>query len=201
MLARCLAVAAALAVSVSASGTWTQRDRQTALALAAAAARAAVLGSARPTIPSRLPQPLTRPAGAFVTLLVDGRTRGCMGSLEPHERTLAEQIATSAFAAATSDPYHLPVRASELPRLRYQIAVVLDRPWAASGESELRPSYLGLCVRAGARVGVMLPGEARTARYQLQMARRKAGLKLGEPAALLLFRVLLITGGAAAHTR
>ncbi|MGQ9697790.1 MAG: AMMECR1 domain-containing protein [Armatimonadota bacterium] len=172
---------------------WSANAQRAAISIAQAAVRAAVLGDAPPPIPKQLPATLRHRQGCFVTLMVGTRTRGCMGTLFPREASLAAEIAASAALAAIADPFHRPIRKEELPTLKYQISVVLGRPWQARSLSELRPAVLGLCIRADGRGGVMLPGEARTARWQMLMARRKAGLKPGDRADILLFRTFTFT--------
>lgn len=184
----------ALTPPAGASGdTWSASAKQAAVRIAQAAVRAAVLGEKPPPPPKDLPKPLREQRGCFVTLMVGSRTRGCMGTLFPREANLAAEIAASAAAAATADPFHLPIRKEEIGRLTYQISVVIGRPRRARSLAELSPAVLGLCVRAGGRGGVMLPGEARTARWQMLMARKKAGLRPGDPADILLFQTLVIT--------
>lgn len=173
--------------------SWSASAKQAAVQIAQAAVRAAVLGNDPPPLPKELPRPLRQRRGCFVTLMVGSRTRGCMGTLFPREANLAAEIAASAASAATADPFHLPIRKEEIGRLTYQISVVIGRPRQARSLAELSPAVLGLCVRAGGRAGVMLPGEARTARWQMLMARKKAGLRPGDPADILLFRTLAIT--------
>jgi MEMO1 family protein len=176
-----------------AQASWSPEAREAALAIAREAVEAAVLAREPTRAIKPLPAPLRRRAGAFVTLSLDGRTRGCMGSLHPSEPDLAAQIAAAATAAAIADPYHRPIRRHELPHLTYHIAIVQGSPWRARSTAELRPATLALCVQSGRRGGVMLPGEARTARWQLLMARKKAGLQPGEPAEMLLFKTITIS--------
>ena len=181
----------------TAGGGWDASAKQAAVAIARAAVRAAVLGDRPPSLPADLPEPLRERRGCFVTLTVGARTRGCMGTLFPREANLAAEIAASAAAAAVADPFHRPVRKDELPRLKYQISVVVGRPRPARSLSELKPAVLGLCVRSGGRGGVMLPGEARTARWQMEMAKKKAGVRPGEHVDSLLFRTLVIRSSSA----
>ncbi|MGC8834584.1 MAG: AMMECR1 domain-containing protein, partial [Armatimonadota bacterium] len=153
-----------------------------------------VLGQAPPPLPEPLLPPLRSRSGVFVTLLVHGRTRGCMGSLFPSAASLAQEIAFAASAAATADPYHKPVRPQELPHLQICLNVVQGRPWIARSLSELKPAHLGLCVQSSRGGGVVLPGEARTASWQLRTAKLKAGLRFDQPAQMLLFKTVSISG-------
>jgi|YNPBryantNP2012_1023418.scaffolds.fasta_scaffold16865_3 AMMECR1 domain-containing protein len=180
-------------VLCSSSSEWSAAAKQQALAIARESVRAAVLGQAPPALPKRLLPPLRGRSGVFVTLSVNGRTRGCMGSLFPSAANLAEEIASAASMAATTDPYHKPIRPQELPLLQISLNVVKGRPWIARSISELRPARLGLCVQSSRGGGVMLPGEARTASWQLKMAKLKAGVPLNQPVQMLVFKTVFIS--------
>ena len=47
-------------------------------------------------------------------------------------------------------------------------------------------------VRSGSRAAVLLPGEARTASWQLQEAKRQAGIGLQEPVELFKIHTLTV---------
>jgi AMMECR1 domain-containing protein len=116
-----------------------------------------------------------------------------MGSLFPSAANLAEEIASAASMAATTDPYHKPIRPQELPLLQISLNVVKGRPWIARSISELRPAHLGLCVQSSRGGGVILPGEARTASWQLKMAKLKAGVPSNQPVQMLVFKTVSIS--------
>src|SRR5690242_5679798 len=64
------------------------------------------------------PPPLTTPlpplrVGTFVTLEVDGHVRGCRGTLQPMEATLAREIQRNALAASLHDPNYPPLTPAE----------------------------------------------------------------------------------------
>jgi len=171
------------------------RRRTPALERAAAriakeALRAHLEGKPAPKIRAGHPL-LLRRAGVFVTLKKGDRVRGCMGSVYPRERTIAEEIALSAVDAAASDPRYRPVSRDELKDLVYSISIVgpLRR---AKDLSELQPKRYGLLVRAGERGGVLLPGEAKTARWQMEECRRKAGIPPKSPVEMFLFETVVL---------
>ncbi len=98
---------------------------------------------------------LNQERGAFVTLKKSGELRGCIGytsSLKPLYLTVRD---TAAFAALR-DPRFLPVSASELPRLEYEISVlsplrrVLDVRQIKVGEH-------GLLMKNDTHEGLLLP--------------------------------------------
>ncbi len=97
----------------------------------------------------------------FVTLHLDGRLRGCVGSLTPREPLVVE-TARSAHGAAFSDPRFPAVARDEAGRLHYHISVLsAAEPLCFGCESELlaqlRPGVDGLILREGTRTGTFLP--------------------------------------------
>ncbi|MDY0113889.1 MAG: AmmeMemoRadiSam system protein B [Corynebacterium sp.] len=84
---------------------------------------------------------------SFVTLTVDGRLRGCIGSLEA-TRPLGADIAAHAVDAALHDPRFPAVTADELPGIRVEVSVLsAPEPLDASSEADaiaaLRPHVDG----------------------------------------------------------
>ena len=131
-------------------------------------------------------------AACFVSIKThEGDLRGCIGTVEPVQASLAEELIHNAISAATRDPRFLPVAASELPNLRYSVDV-LSPPESASFE-ELNPKTYGIIVEdtRGQRRGLLLPDleGIETAEQQLQIAARKAGIPPGADVKLYRFRV------------
>jgi MEMO1 family protein len=61
-------------------------------------------------VPADAPEELKSAcAGAFVCLKMHGDLRGCIGTIEPVRRSLAEELIDNAISAATRDPRFLPV--------------------------------------------------------------------------------------------
>jgi AmmeMemoRadiSam system protein A/AmmeMemoRadiSam system protein B len=142
-----------------------------------------------PSISSPL---LGQRAACFVSLkTTSGDLRGCIGTIEPVKRTLAEELIANAISAATRDPRFPPVSNTELPSLRYSVDV-LHAPEPAEFE-ELDPSTYGVIVEdeSSGRRGLLLPDiqGVETARQQVDIAARKAGIKDGTPLKLSRFRV------------
>lgn len=105
--------------------------------------------------------PLRNPGASFVTLTLDGRLRGCIGSLSP-ERPLVEDVAANAFAAAFADPRFPAIEDHEIERLGIEISVLGPaRPFVADSTAELlaalRPGVDGLIVRCGENRATFLP--------------------------------------------
>ena len=129
--------------------------------------------------------------GTFVSLhTTDGALRGCIGTAEPTQPNIAEEIIGNAIAAATTDPRFLPVTEADLPRLTYSVDL-LTPPERVQSEADLDPGRYGVIVEAGGRRGLLLPaleGVSSTAR-QVEIARDKAGIEEGAPLTLYRFAV------------
>jgi AmmeMemoRadiSam system protein A/AmmeMemoRadiSam system protein B len=122
---------------------------------------------------------LSQRAGCFVSIKTRaGELRGCIGTIDPERETLVEEIITNAINAATRDPRFKPVRADELPELKYSVDV-LSQPELAHLE-DLDPRVYGVIVadEEGMRRGLLLPNleGIDTAARQLEIASRKAGI-------------------------
>jgi hypothetical protein len=154
------------------------------------AERAALLGIARGTVlslvgasaPPPLPSngPLAEPRGAFVTLLVDGALRGCIGTFAPRG-SLAETVAAMAKAAATEDPRFTRLRPDELGGLTISISA-LRTPHLLEDRSKIEVGVHGLLVRKGWNRGVLLPKVAAEQGWDGPNFLKHACLKAGLPA-------------------
>lgn len=134
---------------------------------------------------------LSRPSACFVCIkTLERELRGCIGTVEPEESTLAEEVIANAIKAATRDPRFKPLSGDELPTLRYSVDV-LGRLEPAEFE-DLDPSVFGVVVtnHSGTRRGLLLPAieSIGTPGQQVGVAARKAGIKAGEPLRLYRFR-------------
>ena len=120
---------------------------------------------------------------AFVTLKLEGRLRGCIGSLEPR-RPLVTDVARNAGAAAFADPRFARLSRGESERVDFHISVIgPHEPISFSDEADLigqlRPGIDGLVLREGQRRGTFLPDVWRDLadpQQFLQHLKRKAGL-------------------------
>lgn len=135
---------------------------------------------------------LNQRAACFVSLkTLSGELRGCIGTIEPARKTLAEELIANAVSAATHDPRFPPVAASELSSLRYSVDV-LAAPEPAEF-ADLDPAIYGVIVEdeEGRRRGLLLPDiqGVETAQQQVDIAARKAGINPGKPLKLSRFRV------------
>ncbi len=95
------------------------------------------------------------PRAVFVTLKINGRLRGCIGTLEP-VAPLAKAVVDSAISAATQDPRFFPVTEDELDKIDIHISVLSPlRPVRSVDEIVLGKH--GIVVQSGLRKGVFLP--------------------------------------------
>lgn len=107
------------------------------------------------------PALLRRPGASFVTLMRDGRLRGCIGSLEAR-RPLGEDVRANACSAAFSDPRFPPLTLEELNGLEVEVSVLsAPRAMAAIDEADaiarLRPGVDGVVLQLGAQRATFLP--------------------------------------------
>jgi AmmeMemoRadiSam system protein A/AmmeMemoRadiSam system protein B len=142
--------------------------------------------------PSASDPMLEQRAACFVSIKThQGDLRGCIGTIEPVKETLAEELIANAISSATRDPRFPPVKIAELPQLRYSIDV-LSAPEPAEFD-DLDPKVYGVIVEdeSGAYRGLLLPDlqGVETARQQVDIAARKAGIAAGTPLRLSRFRV------------
>ncbi len=104
---------------------------------------------------------LQQPGACFVTLEIDHRLRGCIGSLETH-RPLAEDLAENAFAAAFHDPRFPALTGDEFSRISIKLSL-LSRPEPMQFHSEtdllrqLLPGMDGLILMEKQHRGTFLP--------------------------------------------
>ena len=138
-----------------------------------------------------MPAALTAPAGVFVTFSRDGVQRGCWGAVAPRAGRLADELAEAAGKALTLDRRQRPIRRADLVGLVAHVSVVGDLDPVASAAA-LRPRRDGLLVAGPDKGGVLLPGEAATAAWQVATCRRKAGLRPGERARMYRFETAVI---------
>ena len=69
----------------------------------------------------------TARAGAFVSIHEHGELRGCIGTIEPVRRNLAEEIISNAISASTRDPRFEPISEEELDQLEINVDVAGDQ--------------------------------------------------------------------------
>lgn len=107
------------------------------------------------------PARLRSPGASFVTLLVDGRLQGCVGSLAA-TRPLFEDVYENARRTAFADPRFPPLRLADIESASIEISV-LSAPHSIDARTEqqllsaLRPGLDGLILRRHERRATFLP--------------------------------------------
>lgn len=109
----------------------------------------------------KFPQLLRQDRACFVTLRIEGRLRGCMGSLTA-KRPLVQDVAGNAYSAASFDPRFTPVTSAESKQLDIHLSILGDvEPMEFNSQADLfdqiRPGIDGLILRDGKRTGTLLP--------------------------------------------
>ncbi|MCF8721054.1 AmmeMemoRadiSam system protein A [Nitrospina gracilis] len=140
--------------------------------------------------PANLPDSLKQRAGAFVSIKCKGTLRGCIGTLEPQQDTLAAEIIENAVKAATKDPRFDPVTEGELDDLTFSIDVLTPLE-PVSDISMLDPKRYGLVVRNDKKQGVLLPDleGVPTIAEQVRLCRLKGGFTDEDTEEYFRFRV------------
>lgn len=144
------------------------------------------------SVPTGLPpEMLLKRAGVFVSLHKAGQLRGCIGTISPVQRSIAEEIIQNAISACAEDPRFSPVRPSELPEIECSVDVLGEAEDIRS-EAELDVRRYGVIVTNGRRRGLLLPAldGVDTVEQQVDIARRKAGISAEEPVTLQRFEVI-----------
>ncbi|MDD5040261.1 MAG: AmmeMemoRadiSam system protein A [Patescibacteria group bacterium] len=131
-------------------------------------------------LPNSLPPEMrSQRAGVFVSLhqTCDHMLRGCIGTFQPTQTTLAEEIIANACAAAFDDPRFLPLKAPEVKNITIHVDV-LSKPEPIPNLQSLNPKTFGLIVRnSSGRSGLLLPDiGVETVREQFSICCEKGGI-------------------------
>ena len=140
-------------------------------------------------------------SGVFVSLhdgappgQIEGRLRGCIGSVRPRNDSLRNEIVRLAVAAATSDPRFAPLQPGEVDDLDVTVYLLAD-PEPIDSLDDLDPSRYGVIVDGpGGRTGLLLPAipGISEAVEQVDIARRKASISPSDPIRLSRFEATII---------
>lgn len=169
------------------------------VSLARATVESYVKDGQMPEVPQGFPaEYLRRKAGVFVSLHERGELRGCIGTIEPQRRCIADEVAANAVSACTADPRFPAVSPDELDFLEYSVDV-LGEPEPVDSLVELDPKRYGVIVHHGWRRGLLLPDleGVDTVMDQVAIAKRKAGIAPGEDAGIERFEVVRHSAGGA----
>jgi AmmeMemoRadiSam system protein B/AmmeMemoRadiSam system protein A len=129
--------------------------------------------------PSALTPALLEPAGAFVSLFMGGKLRGCIGNFTPSEPLYAV-VEAMTIAAASRDNRFAPVEEPELGYIEIEISVLTPlRKISSIDEFELGKH--GIYMKKDGKSGTFLPQVAEdtgwsTEEFLGHCAREKAGI-------------------------
>jgi AmmeMemoRadiSam system protein A len=120
---------------------------------------------------------LREPGACFVTLLLDSRLRGCIGSLEARE-PLAENVRRNARKAAFRDPRFQPLTEVEFRRVAIEISVLTPaRPISSS--TEIAIGRHGIILEKDGHRAVYLPQVAPEQGWDLETTLAHLAVKAG----------------------
>jgi AmmeMemoRadiSam system protein B/AmmeMemoRadiSam system protein A len=129
-------------------------------------------------LPESLPKTLQTPCGAFVTLKIDNRLRGCIGHIVGR-KPLAETVREMAIAAAMEDPRFSRLTKEEWPKVHIEISVMSPLR-QVSNTSDVQAGQHGIYIKKGWRSGLLLPQVATEYGWDretfLEQTCQKAGL-------------------------
>jgi AmmeMemoRadiSam system protein A len=121
---------------------------------------------------------LRAPAGAFVTLKIQGELRGCIGYIEP-VYPLGETLVKCAIAAAVNDPRFPQLRKEELEHVKLEISI-LSPVRQVKDPEDIEVGKHGIIITLGPFRGLLLPQVATEQGWDrltfLKHTCRKAGL-------------------------
>ena len=143
-------------------------------------------------LPSNLPnEMLETQAGAFVSIHKAGRLRGCIGTILPTTKCVAEEIIQNAISASTRDTRFNPISPEEIPDLEINVDV-LSAPESIDSPDKLDVKRYGVIVSSGGRRGLLLPDldGVNSVNQQISIARQKGGIGENEPISLQRFEVI-----------
>lgn len=134
---------------------------------------------------------LKRRAGTFVSIKKDGQLRGCIGTIQAVQDSLAEEIIENAVSAAVRDPRFSPIEPEELEYLVISVDV-LGETERISSPKELDTEKYGVIVTKGRKRGLLLPNleGIDTVEEQIAIAKQKAGIGEHETVELERFEVV-----------
>lgn len=137
-------------------------EQRILLKIARDAIDAAVHAQPLPTISlDSLPPNLSKKGGTFVTLTIQGRLRGCIGTLEAYQPVVLD-VQEHAVAAALQDNRFPILQPSELPLINIEISVLTPKQPLTYTDSadlleKLRPGIDGVVLQDGFRKATFLP--------------------------------------------
>ncbi len=142
-------------------------------------------------VPDDLPEDMCGRAGVFVSLKKDGELRGCIGTFQPAQKNIAEEIIYNAVSAALHDPRFSPLREDELPDIVYSVDVLTEPELIYDEAKDLDAKRYGVIIESRGRKGLLLPDleGIDTVDEQLKAARKKGGIAEDDAVRIWRFEV------------
>ena len=142
--------------------------------------------------PAKLPDAMNRKSGAFVSIKKKKNhdLRGCIGTVTPTQKNLAEEIIRNAISAATRDPRFKKVSANELDELEFSVDVLTPLE-KIDDVSQLDPSRYGLSIQHEGKQGILLPDleGIDTVERQTELCLKKGNIAPNAPYQMYRFQV------------
>jgi AmmeMemoRadiSam system protein A len=137
-----------------------------------------------------LPDNFKQKAGTFVTIRNQGSLRGCIGTMSPKYKNLAEEVIRNAIRSANEDPRFDPIDKKELATLTFSVDVLTSLEKINDLENH-NVKQFGLKVRGGGKQGVLLPDldNIKSAKQQLKVCLKKGNFKDSDTYELFRFEV------------
>ena len=129
--------------------------------------------------------------GVFVSIKKEGRLRGCIGTISPTKKNIAQEIIENAISASTKDPRFNAIQESELNDLQISVDILFESENIESID-QLDVIKYGVIVSSGFKRGLLLPNleGVNTAQEQVSIALNKAGINKSEKYNLQRFMVI-----------
>lgn len=125
--------------------------------------------------PAGLPPEMFERAGVFVTIKINNKLRGCIGTIKPEFGSIAEEIIQNAVSAAFHDPRFYPIGKDEFDLMDIEVSILSGLEPVRDAEM-LDPEIYGLVVEKNGKNGVLLPEieDIDTVEKQVNYAMKKA---------------------------
>lgn len=133
---------------------------------------------------------MTKKAGVFVSIKKGGKLRGCIGTIAPIRKNVAEEIIYNAVSAGIEDTRFSPIEESELDELVFSVDV-LNESYPVKTLDDLDAKRYGVIVKSGQRTGLLLPDieGVNTPQKQIEIVLSKAGIRANESYTIERFEV------------
>lgn len=133
----------------------TEQERKQLIALARFSIESGFSPSQKSEISSEETSILKSKAGAFVTITINNKLRGCIGYINSNEE-LSKTVMDAAYQAAFNDPRFEPLSESEFNNIKIEISV-LSQPFSVNDYDEIIIGEHGLILEEVGRKALLLP--------------------------------------------